>query len=257
MQNKFGFILVNPQLGENIGSCARALKNFGFSNLNIVAPRDPWPNTKARMTSVGAYNIIQKAKVYKDVSEAVKKFDLIFASTARKRDINKKHISIINFTKLLSKYKRTNIGIMFGAEASGLSNHDLSLSNFIIQIPTSSKLTSLNLSHAVIIICYEIYKSVHLSKFKKEIMLTKLTSKSSIKNLIKFLEKMLDKNKFFKPPEKKKSMILNINNIFGRLELSDKELRILFSVFSSLNKKNNHSLIDKTITRSIKHSIIK
>ena len=200
MQNKFGFILVNPQLGENIGSCARALKNFGFSNLNIVAPRDPWPNTKARMTSVGAYNIIQKAKVYKDVSEAVKKFDLIFASTARKRDINKKHISIINFTKLLSKYKRTNIGIMFGAEASGLSNHDLSLSNFIIQIPTSSKLTSLNLSHAVIIICYEIYKSVHLSKFKKEIMLTKLTSKSSIKNLIKFLEKMLDKNKFFKPP---------------------------------------------------------
>ena len=237
MQNKFGFILVNPQLGENIGSCARALKNFGFSNLNIVAPRDPWPNTKARMTSVGAYNIIQKAKVYKDVSEAVKKFDLIFASTARKRDINKKHISIINFTKLLSKYKRTNIGIMFGAEASGLSNHDLSLSNFIIQIPTSSKLTSLNLSHAVIIICYEIYKSVHLSKFKKEIMLTKLTSKSSIKNLIKFLEKMLDKNKFFKPPEKKKSMILNINNIFGRLELSDKELRILFSVFSSLNKK--------------------
>ena len=78
MQNKFGFILVNPQLGENIGSCARALKNFGFSNLNIVMPRDPWPNTKARMTSVGAYNIIQKAKVYKNVSEAVKKFDLVF-----------------------------------------------------------------------------------------------------------------------------------------------------------------------------------
>ena len=66
MQNKFGFILVNPQLGENIGACARAIKNFGFSNLNIVAPRDPWPNTKARMTSVGAYNIIQNAKIYID-----------------------------------------------------------------------------------------------------------------------------------------------------------------------------------------------
>ena len=237
MKNRFGFILVNPQLGENIGACARALKNFGFSNLNIVAPRDPWPNTKARMTSVGAYNIIQKAKVYKDVSEAVKKFDLVFASTARKRDINKKHISIINFVKLLAKYKRINIGIMFGPEASGLSNHDLSLSNFIIQIPTSIKLTSLNLSHAVIVICYEIYKSLNLNKFKKEKMLTKLTSKSSIKNLIKFLERMLDNKNFFKPPEKKKSMILNINNIFGRLELSDKELRILFSIFSSLNRK--------------------
>ena len=237
MKNKFGFILVNPQLGENIGACARALKNFGFSNLNIVAPRDPWPNTKARMTSVGAYNIIQKAKIYKNVSDAVKNFDLVFASTARKRDVNKKHISIINFVKILSKYKKFNIGIMFGPEASGLSNYDLSLSNFIIQIPTSKKLTSLNLSHAVIVICYEIYKSLNLDKFKKEKMLTKLTSKSSIKNLIRFLEKMLDNKKFFKPPEKKKSMILNINNIFGRLELSDKELRILFSIFSSLNKK--------------------
>ena len=127
---------------------------------------------------------------------------------------------------------------MFGPEASGLSNHDLSLSNFIIQIPTSKKLTSLNLSHAVIVICYEIYKSLNLSEFKKEKVLTKLTSKSSIKNLIKYLEKMLDKKKFFKPLEKKKSMILNINNIFGRLELSDKELRILFSIFSSLNKKD-------------------
>jgi tRNA/rRNA methyltransferase len=237
MQNKFGFILVNPQLGENIGACARALKNFGFSNLNIVAPRDPWPNTKARMTSVGAFNIIQKTKLYKNVTDAVKNFDLVFASTARTRDVNKKHISIINFVKIISKHKKSHIGIMFGPEASGLSNYDLSLSNFIIQIPTSKKLKSLNLSHAVIVICYEIYKSLNLAKFKKEKMLTKLSSKSSIKNLIKFLENMLDNKKFFKPLEKKKSMILNINNIFGRLELSDKELRILFSIFSALNRK--------------------
>ena len=237
MQNKFGFILVNPQLGENIGACARAIKNFGFSNLNIVSPRDPWPNTKARMTSVGAYNVIQKARIYKNVSDAVKEFDLVFATTARKRDVNKKHISIVNFVKLLSKYEKSNIGIMFGPEASGLSNHDLSLSNFIIQIPTSKKLTSLNLSHAVIVICYEIYKSLNVNKFKKEKILSKLTSKKSIKNLIKFIEDMLDKKNFFKPPEKKKSMILNINNIFGRLELSDKELRILFSIFSSLKRK--------------------
>jgi len=238
MNNKFGFILVSPQLGENIGSCARALKNFGFSNLNIVSPRDAWPNTKARMTSVGAYNIIKSAKIFNNVEEAIKKYDLIFATSARNRDVNKKHISIVNFIKLLSKHKNSNVGIMFGPEASGLSNHDLSLSNFIIQIPTSNKLTSLNLSHAVIVICYEIYRSLNFSKFKKEIMLSKLASKSSIKNLIKFLEKMLDHKRFFKPPEKKKSMILNINNIFGRLELSDKEIRILFSIFSSLNKKD-------------------
>jgi len=238
MLNKFGFILVNPQLGENIGSCARALKNFGFSNLSIVSPRDGWPNTKAKMTSVGAFNLIKSAKIYNNVDDAVKKFDLIFATSARSRDVNKKHISIINFIKILAKNKNSNIGIMFGAEASGLSNHNLSLSNFIIQIPTSNKLTSLNLSHAVIIICYEIYRSLNFSKFKKEKILSKLASKSSIKNLIKFLEKMLDSKKFFKPPEKKKSMILNINNVFGRLELSDKEIRILFSIFNALNKKD-------------------
>jgi tRNA/rRNA methyltransferase len=238
MQNKFGFILVNPQLGENIGSCARGLKNFGFSNMNIISPRDGWPNTKARKTSVGAFDLIKSAKIYNKVEDAIKKFDLIFATSARTRDVNKKHISIVNFIKLLSKHKNSNIGIMFGPEASGLSNHDLSLSNFIIQIPTSSKLTSLNLSHAVIIISYEIYRSLNFSKFKKEKILSKLASKNSIKNLIKFLEKMLDNKRFFKPTEKKKSMILNINNIFGRLELSDKEMRILFSVFSSLNKKD-------------------
>jgi len=238
MQNKFGFILVSPQLGENIGSCARSLKNFGFSDLNIVSPRDGWPNTKAKMTSVGAYNVIQKAKIYKTVSNAIEKFDLVFATTARKRDVNKKHISIIDFVKLLSKYRKSNIGIMFGPEASGMSNHDLSLANFIIQIPTSKKLTSLNLSHAVIIICYEIYRAINSNDFKKEKVLTKLSSKSSMKNLIKFLEKILDKKNFFKHSEKKKSMILNINNIFGRLELSEKELRILFSVISSLNKKD-------------------
>jgi tRNA/rRNA methyltransferase len=213
MQNKFGFILVKPQLGENIGSCARAMKNFGFSKLSIVSPRDGWPNTKARMTSVGAFDIIKSAKIYKNVDQAVKKFDLIFAASARNRDINKKYISITNFSKLLLKRKSSNIGIMFGPEASGLSNYDLSLSNFIIQIPTSKKLTSLNLSHAVIVVCYEIYKSLHFSKFKKEKILSKLASKKSVKNLIKFLEKKLELKKFFKPSEKKKSMILNINNI--------------------------------------------
>ena len=237
MQNKFGFILVNPQLGENIGSCARALKNFGFSDLNIVKPRDGWPNTKARMTSVGAYDLIKSAKLFDTVDQAVKKFDIVLATSARRRDIQKKHISLSDFNNFLKKYNKANIGIMFGPEASGLSNHDLSLANFIIQVPTANKLTSLNLSHAVIVVCYEIFKSTHLKKEKKVKILNKLASKKSIQNMIIFLEKLLDQKKFFKPPEKKKSMILNINNIFGRLELSDKEMRILFSIFSALNKK--------------------
>jgi len=238
MQNKFGFVLVNPQLGENIGSCARALKNFGFNNLNLVKPRDGWPNTKARMTSVGAYDIVKSAKVFNDVEEAIKNFDIVLATSARSRDIQKKYISLDQFGNFLKKYNNSNIGILFGPESSGLSNHDLSLANFIIQIPTSNKLTSLNLSHALIVVCFEIFKHFSKKTLKKNKSNNKSASKKDIQNLIKFLEQHLDKKRFFKPPEKKKSMILNINNIFGRLELSDKEMRILFSIFSSLSKKH-------------------
>ena len=238
MQNKFSFVLVNPQLGENIGSCARALKNFGFNNLSLVKPRDGWPNTKARMTSVGAYDIVKSAKVFNNVEESIKNFDIVLATSARNRDIQKKYISLDQFGNFIKKYNNSNIGILFGPESSGLSNHDLSLANFIIQIPTSNKLTSLNLSHALIVVCFEIFKHFSKKTLKKNKSNNKSASKKDIQNLIKFLEQHLDQKRFFKPPEKKKSMILNINNIFGRLELSDKEMRILFSIFSSLSKKH-------------------
>ena len=106
MKNKFGFILIRPQLGQNIGSCARVIKNFGFSKLSIVNPRDGWPNYKARMTSVGAFDMLKKVKVYNNTLESIKKYDLVFSTTARKRDINKKHISIANFTKLIETKKK-------------------------------------------------------------------------------------------------------------------------------------------------------
>ena len=164
MSKKIGFILVKPQLGENIGSCARALKNFGFSKLDLVEPRDGWPNTKARMTSVGAYDIIKKSKIFKNTLDSIKQYDLVFATSARKRDINKKHISISNFSKIIKKNKKSKIGIIFGPEDSGLSNQDLSYSNYVVKIPTSKKFSSINLSHSVIIICYEIFSLLNTKK---------------------------------------------------------------------------------------------
>ena len=165
MRNRFGFILVKPQLGENIGASARALKNFGFSKLSIVKPRDGWPNVKAKATSVGAYEILKKAKMFDSTSEAVEDFDLIFSTTARKRDINKKHLSFIQFLNLLRKRKNQRIGILFGPESSGLSNHDLSYSNYIIQIPTKKNFSSINLSHSVLLVCFEIFAMIKSGKF--------------------------------------------------------------------------------------------
>ena len=237
MQNKFGFILVKPQLGENIGACARSMKNFGFNKLHIVEPKINFPNHKAKATSVGAYDIINKAKVFNNVENAIKSFNLIVSLSARRRDINKRHISLEEFQKIIKKKRNLNIGLMFGPEASGLSNKDLSISNYILQIPTSTKFKSLNLSHSLTIICYEIFKLINKKKIKKNSSTLQISSKSNISSVIKLLVNLLEKKDFFIPIEKKYSMLLNINNLIYRLEPNDKELRILASIISSLSKK--------------------
>ena len=135
MKNKIGFILVKPQIGENIGACARSLKNFGFSKLHIISPKQSWPNNKTKATSVGAYDIIKKAKIFDNTSDAISDFDIIISISARKRDINKKHISIDQFLKMMKLKTNARFGLMFGPEASGLSNEDLSFSNFVLKYP--------------------------------------------------------------------------------------------------------------------------
>ncbi len=236
MKNKFGFILVKPQLAENIGSCARSMKNFGFSKLHIVKPKLVFPNHKTKATSVGAYDVINKAKVFNDIENAIKSFNLVISLSARRRDINKKHISLKEFQKII-KRKNANVGLMFGPEASGLSNQDLSFSNYILQIPTSTKFKSLNLSHSLTIICYEIFKTFKHKIFKKDVVNLKISAKSKITSLVDYLINILEKKNFFTPKEKKHSMLLNINNLIYRLEPNDKELRILASIISSLSKK--------------------
>ena len=237
MKNKFGFILVKPQLGENIGACARSMKNFGFTKLHIVSPKVNFPNHKSKATSVGAFDIINKAKVFSKIENAISSFNIVISLSARQRDINKKHISLKKFQNIIKNIKNQNIGLMFGPEASGLSNKDLSYSNYILQIPTSSKFKSLNLSHSLTIICYEIFKLLNENKTKKGDINLKISSKLKISAIVDYLINLLDKKDFFTPSEKKRSMLLNINNLIYRLEPNDKELRILASIISSLYKK--------------------
>ena len=237
MKNKFGFILVNTQLGENIGACARSMKNFGFSKLHIVSPKINFPNHKTKATSVGAYDIINKAKIFNNVEKAIEPFNLVIALSARRRDINKRHISLNSFQNILKKRKNLNVGLIFGPEASGLSNKDLSYSNYILQIPTSNNFKSLNLSHSLTIICYEIFKLMNENKLKKDNYNLKVSSKSKVSAIVRHLVFLLENKGFFSPLEKKHSMILNINNLIYKLEPNDKELRILASIISSLSKK--------------------
>ncbi len=242
MKNNYGFVLIQPQLGENIGASARSLKNFGFKNLIITKPKCGWPNVKAKATSVGAYDIINKTKVFKNTITAIKNFDLIFSFSARKRDINKKHINIHNFLRIIKKQNNKKIGLMFGPEASGLSNLDLSYSNYVVQIPSSPKFKSMNLSHSIILVCYEIFK-LHNYKLIKQSSFNKVIGqKGKLASILKLLKKNLEKKNFFKPEEKRSSMIKNINNLFYRMEPNDKELRILGSLIGSLSKyKKKHN----------------
>jgi len=215
------------------------MKNFGFTKLHVVSPKILFPNHKAKATSVGAFDIINKAKVFKETEKAISDFDLIVSLSARRRDINKKHISLNDFINLIKKRKHSNFGLMFGPEASGLSNKDLSYSNYILQIPTSPKFKSLNLSHSLTIVCYEIFKILNSNLFEKNKINIKISSKSKITSLVTHLLNLLEKKDFFVPKEKKQSMLLNINNLIYRLEPSDKELRILASIISSLSKKKH------------------
>ena len=106
MISKIGFLLVKPQLPENIGFCARGLKNFGFKNLDLVNPKEIWPNKKAIATSVGAKDILKKSKVYSNVKDAINRYDVVYASSARRRYINKRHLSFNQFIKSIQENKR-------------------------------------------------------------------------------------------------------------------------------------------------------
>ena len=236
MINKTGFILVKPQLPENIGFSARCLKNFGFSTLDLVNPKENWPNKKAIVTSVGAKDILKRTKVFSDVESAINKYDIVYASSARKRDINKKHISLNKFLNITKKFKQKKIGLMFGPEASGLSNLDLSYANYVVQIPSSPKFKSMNLSHSVSLVCYEIFKLNNFKLIKQLPFNKNIGQKGKLSQIIQLLVTNLEQKNFFKPPEKKSSMIKNINNLFYRMEPNDKELRILGSLIGSLSK---------------------
>ena len=236
MKNKYGFILIKPQLGENIGASARSLKNFGFKNLIITSPRYGWPNIKAKATSVGAFDILKKTKVFSSTSSAIKNFDIIFSFSSRKRDINKKHIGINNFLNIIKRFKKKKIGLMFGPEASGLTNLDLSYSNYVVQIPSSSNFKSMNLSHSVSLVCYEIFKINDFKKMKQLSFVKEIGKKGKLTELLNLLISKLEYKNFFRPAEKKNSMISNINNLLYRMEPNDKEIRILASLISSLSK---------------------
>jgi len=234
------FILVRPQMGENIGSVARAIKNFNITKLRLVNPRCTWPNHKAFSTSVGAKDVLKSSKIYNSLEKSIGDLDIIFASTSRIRKVNKKIITILDLKKKIKKNRK--IGILFGPEASGLSNDEINCADYLVKIPTNKNFSSLNLSHSAIIFCFELFqyfsrkKIVYKSSYKSSV-----AKKSEVNKFLNYIIGRLDNKGFLQPDHKRKSMIRNINNIFQRINLSEQEIRILMGIFSTLNEFNKKS----------------
>ena len=229
------FILHKPQLSENIGACARAIKNFDFNKLAVINPKPTFPNDKIIATSVGAKEIIKNCKVYENLETSLKNIDYLIATSSRFRNKNIKHISLNQLSKIDFSKK---IGFLFGSEASGLSNSEIVYANCTMQIPANPNFKSLNLSHSVIIVAQVVSSLIKLkrSNFKKS-QKVKSASKKDIQSMINLCISQLESKNFFKPSEKKPIMLENLRNIFYKMELSEKETRILSSVFANLAKK--------------------
>ena len=229
------FILHKPQLSENIGACARAIKNFNFNKLSVVDPKPLFPNDKIIATSVGAKDIIKKTKVYSNLEKSLYSTDVLIATSARFRNKNIKHIQLEDLKKINYKKK---IAFLFGSEASGLSNNEISYANYTLQIPTNPDFKSLNLSHSLIIIAQFLSSIINskASSFKKSNKV-KSASKKEIVAMVNLCIQNLEEINFFRSKEKKPIMLENLRNIFYGMELSTKETRILSGVLASLGKK--------------------
>ena len=233
--NNITFILHKPQLSENIGACARGMKNFNFQKLSVIDPKPIFPNDKILATSVGAKNKINKSKVFDNLEPALKNIDYVIATSARFRNKNIKHIQLEDLRKIDFTKK---VAFLFGSEASGLSNTEVSYANYTLQIPTNPEFKSLNLSHSLIIIAQSVANLLKLRRisFKKS-KKVKSASKKEIQLMLGLCIKNLDEINFFRPKEKRPKMLENLRNIFYKMDLSDKETRILSGVFASLGKK--------------------
>lgn len=227
-------ILCNPQMGENIGAAARAMQNFGYCDLRLVNPRDGWPNESAVRMSSGAFDHMSEPRLFKTLEDAIADLHFTFATTARQRDMVKPCYTPQSAAQEAMTNRRTqNIGIIFGAERTGLLNEEIALAQAIITIPTNPDFSSLNLGQSVLLMCYEWSK--HAEQIEPVADKHQKTARlKDIHNFLTRLETDLQDRNFFREENLKPTMVKNIQNIFTRNDLTEQEVRTLQGVLSAL-----------------------
>ena len=232
-------ILAQPQLGENIGAAARAMANFGLTDLRLVNPRDGWPNPKAEAMSVGGLSIVQNARVFGSVAEALADLRLVYATTARDRAVTKPVLTPSEATTRLraAAAQGSATGLLFGGERSGLDNDELALADAIITIPTDPGFSSLNLGQAVLLLGYDWFRAADQTPPEQiDHGTAQPALRSDLIHLFEHLEDELEKGGFLYPPGNRDGMIQNLRAILHRAQLSDQEVRTLRGAIVALTR---------------------
>jgi len=231
--SKITIILVEPQMGENIGAVARAMKNFSLSDLRLVSPRDGWPNAKAESMSVGAIDLIHTAQIYESIQDAISDLEYVYAATAAPRDMNKNYILSRDIYMDLPNV--ASLGIMFGRENCGLNNKEIAYANKIVTIDTDVNFSSLNIAHSVAVICYELFQGKKNLRVDLDNVQT-LATKAELEYFYQHLFAELEDRDFFKTEDKREQMSIKIRNLFAKIEnFSHTELQTLRGIISSLS----------------------
>ncbi len=231
-------ILVEPQLGENIGTAARAMLNCGLSDLRLVRPRDPWPNEKARRAASGADAVVDAARVFERTEGAIADLTRVYATTGRPREMVKPMVTPRQAGAELRAHAAAGerCGVLFGPERTGLVNDDMALADAVLSVPLNPGFASLNLAQAVLVVAYEWFQAGDATPPRQ--LVTNASGPAGKAQLLEFfehLERELDESGFLRNIEKRPSMVRNIRNMFQRAELTEQEIRTLHGIVKELS----------------------
>ncbi|MGO4621167.1 RNA methyltransferase [Ensifer sp. 2YAB10] len=233
-------ILAYPQLGENIGMVARAMANFGLAELRLVNPRDGWPSEKARSAASRADHVIDAAKLYGSVEEAIADLNFVYATTARDRDGYKPVRSPIVAARTLRQRFQggEKTGILFGRERTGLTNEEVALADEIVTFPVNPAFASLNLAQAVLLMSYEWLKTGMESEDQTSFQAIEQrpATKEHLQGLFEHVEEALDARNYFRSADKKPKLVENLRAVLTRPSFTESEIQVLRGVISSLDR---------------------
>lgn len=231
------FILVRPQMGENIGAAARAMLNFGLTRMRIVDPRDGWPNPRAAAMASGAGRVLDHAGLFPDVPTAIEDCDYVFATTARSRELVKPIMTperAMDMTRAMAAEGK-KVGILFGPERAGLENEDVIHANAIITVPVNPDFASLNLGQCALLMSYEWHRQT--KEVVPEVMglaRTEFARHIDVEKLADHWESRLGDAGFFYPPDKAPLMKSNLRNMWTRLNLTRAEVQTFHGILRQI-----------------------